>query len=76
MKMKLSMILIALAAITVSSCKKTLDINKDPNNPSLDQLTPKLVFPAATISAAGRIGGRPGHTWRHLVAILYAKHYF
>lgn len=58
MKMKLSMILIAMAAVTVtSSCKKQLDINTDPNNPSLDQLTPKLVFPTALVSAGGRIGG-------------------
>ncbi|HEY0677907.1 MAG TPA: SusD/RagB family nutrient-binding outer membrane lipoprotein, partial [Chitinophagaceae bacterium] len=57
MKMKLCMILIAMAAVTVSSCKKQLDINKDPDNPSLDQLTPKLVFPAAVVSSAGRIGG-------------------
>ena len=55
--MKLSMILIAMVAITVASCKKQLDINKDPDNPGLDQLTPKLVFPAATVSSAGRIGG-------------------
>lgn len=55
--MKLSMILIALVAVTVSSCKKQLDINKDPDNPGLDQLTPKLVFPSAVASSAGRIGG-------------------
>lgn len=57
MKIKLSMILIAMVAITVASCKKQLDINKDPDNPGLDQLTPKLVFPAAVVSSAGRIGG-------------------
>ena len=57
MKIKLSMILIAMVAITVASCKKQLDINKDPDNPGLDQLTPKLVLPAAMISSAGRIGG-------------------
>src|SRR5262245_701659 len=57
MKMKLSMILIAMVAVTVSSCKKQLDINHDPDNPGLDKLTPKLVFPAATVSSAGRIGG-------------------
>jgi len=38
-------------------CKKTLDINQDPNNPSLDVGTPKLVFPAAVMSVAGREGG-------------------
>ncbi len=54
---------ICLAAIiamllTISfSCKKTLDINQDPNNPSLNVGTPKLVFPAATMSVAGATGG-------------------
>jgi hypothetical protein len=44
--------------LTVSfSCKKTFDINQDPNNPSLDVGTPKLVFPAATMSVAGATGG-------------------
>lgn len=48
---------ISIVAIAITSCKKNLDINTDPNNPSLDQLTPKLVFPAGVASAAGRIGG-------------------
>ncbi len=43
--------------IFFSSCKKQLDINHDPNNPSTDQATPKLLFPAAVISAASAIGG-------------------
>lgn len=44
--------------LTISfSCKKTFDINQDPNNPSLDIGTPKLVFPAATMSVAGAVGG-------------------
>lgn len=38
-------------------CKKTLDINYDPNNPSLEVGTPKLVFPAAVMSVAGAEGG-------------------
>jgi len=40
-----------------TACKKTLDINQDPNNPSLDQGNPRLVFPAAVMSTAGRVGG-------------------
>ena len=48
---------IAIMIIAGTSCKKNLDINRDPSNPSLDQLTPKLVFPTAVASSAGRIGG-------------------
>lgn len=40
-----------------TSCKKTLDINQDPNNPSLDVGTPKLIFPAAVMTVAGMEGG-------------------
>ncbi len=38
-------------------CKKSLDINHDPNNPSINQGSPKLVFPAAVMATAGREGG-------------------
>lgn len=40
-----------------TGCKKTLDINRTPNNPGLEQGTPKLVFPAAVIGTAARTGG-------------------
>ncbi|WP_276500506.1 SusD/RagB family nutrient-binding outer membrane lipoprotein [Terrimonas pollutisoli] len=43
--------------IFLAACKKELDINTDPNNPSLSQGTPKLVFPVAVASTAGRLGG-------------------
>ncbi len=47
-----------LAAIVAGSgCKKTLDINHDPNNPSLETGTPKIVFPVAVMSVAGVEGG-------------------
>ena len=48
--------LILLLLFIAGSCKKTLDINTDPNNPNLDQLSPKLVLPAAVSSAAARLG--------------------
>ena len=51
---------IAVAAIGMTSCKKQLDINVDPNYPNLEQGTPELVFPAGVTSAAGRIGGDLG----------------
>jgi hypothetical protein len=47
----LSLLLLATA------CKKALDINQDPNNPSLDQGNPRLVFPAAVMATAGMEGG-------------------
>jgi hypothetical protein len=46
-----------VAGFCLSSCKKQLDINHDPNNPSTDLATPPLLFPAAEISAASAIGG-------------------
>jgi hypothetical protein len=50
--------LIGAIALTITSCKKDFEeVNTDPNNPTLEQLTPKLVFPAAAVSSAGRIGG-------------------
>ena len=49
-----SLLMLLLTAI---SCKRTLDINQDPNNPSLSQGTPRLVFPAAVMATAGKVGG-------------------
>ncbi|MBS1596945.1 MAG: SusD/RagB family nutrient-binding outer membrane lipoprotein [Bacteroidetes bacterium] len=43
--------------LLLSGCKKQLDINHDPNNPPVDQATPKLVFPGAVMSSAATIGG-------------------
>jgi hypothetical protein len=63
MKMKVSnnnkmmFLLLACAVITGLGCKKTFDINKDPNNPPLSAATPKLVFPVAAMSVAGVEGG-------------------
>jgi hypothetical protein len=57
MKFKIQMMVIATVAIIITSCKKQLDINVDPDVPSLEQGTPELIFPAGVASAAGRIGG-------------------
>jgi hypothetical protein len=47
-----------LAAIFVDSgCKKQLDINQNPNFPTLDQGLPKLVFPVAVLATTGKVGG-------------------
>jgi len=38
-------------------CKKTLDVNTDPNNPAIEEASPEVLFPSAVMSTAGRIGG-------------------
>lgn len=53
---KICAILCSVALLS-TSCKKQLDINTDPNNPSLEQATPRLILPAVVASSAGRIGG-------------------
>jgi hypothetical protein len=40
-----------------AGCKKQLDINQNPNYPTLDQGNPKLVFPAAVLATTGKVGG-------------------
>ena len=57
MRTKIIMMYAVLIALTITSCKKNLDINIDPNNPNVGQLTPRLVLPVGIAGAAGRIGG-------------------
>ncbi|HLY70231.1 MAG TPA: SusD/RagB family nutrient-binding outer membrane lipoprotein [Puia sp.] len=38
-------------------CKKQLNINQNPNFPTLNQGTPALVFPVAVLATAGEVGG-------------------
>jgi hypothetical protein len=55
--MKLLIKLIILFVLMyITSCRKTLDINTDPNNPSIALGTPRLLFPAALLSTAGATG--------------------
>jgi hypothetical protein len=47
------------AALLISTgCEKTLDVNTDPNNPAIEKATPEVLFPSATLSSAGMIGGQ------------------
>src|SRR5688500_18754266 len=46
-----------IVLLAATSCKKQLDINIDPNNASVENGTPSLIFPTAVMSTAGRIGG-------------------
>jgi hypothetical protein len=47
-----------LLLLAGAGCKKTFDINHDPNNPSLEVGTPKLVFPASVMAVASVEGGQ------------------
>ena len=51
-----SIFLLTVACCTFG-CKKITNINVSPNNPSLDQATPQILFPSAVQSTAGRVGG-------------------
>src|SRR5215216_698214 len=70
MRYKKLLIWSVMASVAFTSCKKHLDVNTDPNNPNLDQLTSKLVFPAGVASSVGRIGG-------HLAIVggIWAQYY-
>src|ERR1700761_5693016 len=52
---------IALALLVLAlggtSCKKQLNINQNPNFPSLAQGTPAQVFPVAVLATIGQTGG-------------------
>ena len=48
---------LASAVLVQTSCKKTLDINQNPNFPTLDQGNASLVFPAAVLATTGKVGG-------------------
>ena len=48
---------IVSAVVAGAGCRKTFDINHDPNNPSLEVGTPKIVFPVAVMGVAAVEGG-------------------
>jgi hypothetical protein len=50
-------ITILISGSVLLSCNKALDINSDPNNPAVNQGSPKLVFPVTVASSVGKIGG-------------------
>ncbi len=56
-KQKVVVVFLLVFLMAGSGCKKILDINHDPNNPSLEVGTPKIVFPVAVMGVAGVEGG-------------------
>ncbi len=51
------LIVVLTNSLFIVGCKKQLDINKDPNNPPLENGSPLIVFPAAVVGTAGAVGG-------------------
>src|SRR5690348_13428594 len=44
--------------LVVSSCKKQLDINQNPNVPGVENGTPSVVFPSGVFGTAAAVGGQ------------------
>ena len=48
---------VAAAALSLSSCSDYLDINQDPNSPTVDNLSSSMLMPGAEMQFAGTYGG-------------------
>jgi hypothetical protein len=58
MKTRNSKILFFIFLLSLTmGCKKTLDVNQNPNAPALSQASPRLLFPSAVMAVAAREGG-------------------
>lgn len=53
----INLIIIGFLLLFNTGCKRALDINQNPNVPSLDQGNPALVLPAAQLATAAKEGG-------------------
>jgi hypothetical protein len=67
MKKVISLLAIALG---LSSCEQYLDINQDPNSPSVANVTADMIFPAAEMNLAASYGN-----YLRIVGGYYAQHY-
>jgi hypothetical protein len=67
MKKILSLLIIILG---LSSCEQYLDINKDPNSPSEENVSADMIFPAAEMNLAASYGN-----FLRIVGGYYAQHY-
>lgn len=55
-KINLSITLLLIGIVIGTGCKQQLDINQNPNFPTLGQGTPSLILPAAVLSTTGKVG--------------------
>ena len=58
------------AALALTSCSSFLDINKDPNSPSTENMTADIMFPAAEMNLATSYGD-----FLRIVGGYYSQHY-
>ena len=56
MKKFILTIVVAIATLSLVSCKDWLDINYSPNSPSPDMVNDDLIFPAAEMALSSRYG--------------------
>ncbi|WP_316845250.1 SusD/RagB family nutrient-binding outer membrane lipoprotein [Pedobacter psychrodurus] len=54
---KYKALMLSAVVFLAFGCKKTLDINVNPNNPLIETTTPEVLFPSGVISTTGRVGG-------------------
>lgn len=68
--MKKIIFLLATIILGLTSCEDYLDINKDPNSPSDENVTPEMIFPGAEMNLASSYGN-----FLRIVGGYYAQHY-
>ena len=56
MKKIILSLVVAIATLSLVSCKDWLDINYSPNSPSADQMENDMIFPAAEMALSSRYG--------------------
>lgn len=62
--------MLIVAAGLASSCQSYLDINKDPNSPSADNMIPDMMFPAVEMNLATSYGD-----YLRIVGGYFSQHY-
>ena len=67
---KILTVMFILVTGLMTSCKDYLDINKDPNSPSQENMVPDMVFPAAEMNLAVSYGN-----YLRIVGGYFAQHY-
>lgn len=67
---KLAIIGAVAAALSVSSCDRYLDINQNPNAPSVENLTPDMLLPGAEMAFANTYGN-----YYRITGGYFAQHY-
>ena len=70
MKKIFTLFAIVILGLSLSSCQEFLDINKDPNKPTADNMTNDMVFPAAELTLASVYGD-----YLRIVGGMFSQHY-